>query len=412
MEFRQDREVYERRISEKNADPNVQVPLTTYKDSIDVAVLQVFAIGNWVPVDTVSEMTEEHLRSCIQSHAVVAPKDYDLALLEEELKSVKMDLPSSDKPLKACVWEFVLKYTQLLNSLEYEKFIKEHPKLAVEHVLTRLSSDHLKKRMLITAKLLKEEDFRKNFNAFVRKMSSEAGLMDSMHASKRYKPSSSGLDSIAVPLGDVPPIGSSVSPLPRGHELRGRKKKDGGNRINRSGPIGSPSRGSRRRKDGADRSGQKRKWPKCLNPVCHERHFIDDCPRTSDAEGRRLKDQYHANKKARSDEGIDRKQGKFVGSIETSGESQDNTSMFSASFCNGAVEVTVLADQGSDGNLISPSVLKVITESDPNVLIKQLPSPVHFSSAHTAAQKITCSKEITADVLLRIRHGNNLLLRA
>ena len=96
------------------------------------------------------------------------------ALLEEELKSVKMDPPSSDKPLKACVGEFVLKCTQLLNSLGYEKFIREHSKLAVEHVLTRVSSDHLKKWMVITAKLLKEDGFRNNFNDFVRNMSSEA----------------------------------------------------------------------------------------------------------------------------------------------------------------------------------------------------------------------------------------------
>ena len=81
MEFKQNREVYERRISEKNLDPNVQVPLTTYKDSIDVGVLQVFAIGDWVPVDTVSEMTEEQLKDCVEAHAVVAPKDYDLALV-------------------------------------------------------------------------------------------------------------------------------------------------------------------------------------------------------------------------------------------------------------------------------------------------------------------------------------------
>ena len=235
--------------------------------------------------------------------------------------------------------------------------------------------------------------------------------MDIMHVSKRYKPSSSGLDALAVPVDDEFPIGSSVRPQRRGNEPRGRRKKNGGNRINRSASIGSLARGYRRREDGADRFGQKRKWPKCLNPVCDELHFIDDCPRTSDAEGGGLKDQYHANKKARSDESVDRKKGKFVGSIERSGASPDNSSMFSVSFCKGAVEVTVLADQGSDGNLISPSVLKFITDADPNVLIKQLPAPVHFSNAHTAAQNIACSRDVTADVLLRIRHGNNLVLR-
>ena len=90
----------------------------------------------------------------------------------------------------------------------------------------------------------------------------------------------------------------------------------------------------------------------------------------------------------------------------------DNTSLFAASFCGGALEVTVLTDQGSDANLISPSVMRAIAQSDKSIKLKRLARPVEFSNAHMNAEKITCSREFIADVMLRIRRGTNLMLRS
>jgi len=410
VEFKHAREVYERRIAEKNSDPNVSVQLTSYKDSIDPSVLQIFAIGDWVPVDKVAEITEQHLKDCIEARAVVKPKDYDLAKLEEELSSLRMDKPSGDVTLESCVWKFVLEYTQLLNSLGYEKFIDEHPKLAVEHLLKRISNAQLKNQMVIAAKLMKEEDFRKNFNAFVRKMASDSSLMDRMHAARRYKPAASDLDALATPLPDNPPPNSGSRRPPSGAGHRGRKKNKRGRDSNDQGKSDRGSRDSDRNDGGRARSWDKRPAPICLNPKCGERHWVDECPKTSEEERIRLKKELAERRRARAGS-HDQKRGRSVGAVQKSDSNDENTSLFSASFCNGALEVQVLTDQGSDGNIISPSILKALAESDPSLEVKPLRGPVEFSNAHSKAKKISCRREIAADVMLRIRHGTNLMLR-
>ena len=95
---------------------------------------------------------------------------------------------NSDRSLESCVWSFVLEYTKMLQKCGYETFIEEHPKIAVGHVLKRISYSQLKNRMVITAKLEKEEDFRKNCNALYRRLASEAKLIDRMYTAKDYKP--------------------------------------------------------------------------------------------------------------------------------------------------------------------------------------------------------------------------------
>ncbi len=61
--FTQKREIYERVISEKNSDANVQIPLTTYRNSIPKPILQLFVLANWVPVANVDDITEAHLKA-------------------------------------------------------------------------------------------------------------------------------------------------------------------------------------------------------------------------------------------------------------------------------------------------------------------------------------------------------------
>lgn len=181
-QFKQDREIFERRVSKKNTDPNNAAQPTSYKDTIDPSVLQIFAICDWFSVHNVEDITEKHLKDCAMARDVVKPKDYDLANLEEELRNLEMHKTHGDTTLESCVWSSVLDYTELLKRLGYEKFIHGHPKLGVEHVLKRISVAQVKKQMVITAKRMKEDDFRKNFNNFVRSMAQEASLMYLVHS--------------------------------------------------------------------------------------------------------------------------------------------------------------------------------------------------------------------------------------
>lgn len=71
--------MYERQINEKNAESAVTVPLTTYRNSISKPVLDMFLTACLVPVKSVKEITEEHLRLCAERRARVAPEENDLA---------------------------------------------------------------------------------------------------------------------------------------------------------------------------------------------------------------------------------------------------------------------------------------------------------------------------------------------
>jgi len=137
---------------------------------------------------------------------------------------------------------------------------------------------------VIAAKLMKEEDFRKNFNAFVRKMASDSSLMDRMHAARRYKPAASDLDALATPLPDNPPPNSGSRRPPSGAGHRGRKKNKRGCDSNDEGKSDRGSRDSDRNDGGRARSWDKRPAPICLNPKCGERHWVDECPKTSEEE--------------------------------------------------------------------------------------------------------------------------------
>lgn len=89
----------------------------------------------------------------------------------------------------------------------------------------------------------------------------------------------------------------------------------------------------------------------------------------------------------------------------------ENNSLFSASFCDGEVEGSVLADSGSDANLMSAAMLENILEINPRLAVKHSEKEVTFKNAHVSAPMIYCHKEICTDVLLRVRHSIQLLLR-
>lgn len=74
--FRESRDIYQRRISEKLADATVQVPLTTYRNSIDESVLELFVMAKWVDSTSVDSITEDQIKSYIDKLARVEWKYY------------------------------------------------------------------------------------------------------------------------------------------------------------------------------------------------------------------------------------------------------------------------------------------------------------------------------------------------
>lgn len=395
--FKEKRSIFERMIKEKNKDVSVQIPLTTYRDTIEESILELFIIANWAQATSVENVTEDQIRACIEKLARVDEKDYDMGIIEQDIISVSMERPRRGANLEKQVWRLCLKYTTTLNKCGYEKFVEKKPKIAIRHVFKRISDKRLKSRMRMILDLRKEK-FKNDFHKFVRQLAEEARTIDLQELARRYRELTEEEDTDEdAPIqryrhkkksmgrrGD--PKRREGNPRERGDEHTGNSKPDTRNPQN-----GKP---------------HKHRFPNCLNPKCEGEHFIRDCPKTPEAEKRRLKADYHECKRRKKTDGYP--SGK-IGKIATK-NIDDHTSLFSASFYDGAVESVAMADQGSDANFLSPALLGDLLKADLQLNVTILRKPKAFDNALQSAAPIRCSKVVQATVRIRVRHGGSLSL--
>jgi len=154
------------------------MPLTTYRNSISKPLLELFLIAGWVDAVDITTITEQQLKDCVDKHACVDPTDYDLALLEREIRDIKLEAAGRNSSLESQVRRLCRKYTTTLEKCGYDQFVRKQPKIAVQHVLKRIVHPPLRNRMKLTLKLRKEEGFGKNFKDFVQELAKEARSLD------------------------------------------------------------------------------------------------------------------------------------------------------------------------------------------------------------------------------------------
>lgn len=391
VDFCRLRTIYEQRVAEKNAEPGVKISATSYKSSVSLDVQHLFILAGWVSASKVSELTEQLIKGCIDERAVVEPSKYDLARLETEISKLVLDDSEKQANLSNQVLSMVLKYKKLLTSFGYEDFESKQAKLSVEHVLNILPNATLRKRMALNLRLRKdelEEDFRK----FVQECGTEAEAIERHEVVKKIEDPASSFEWSKPRLGDQN-VGRTI--------LRGKKmQKKSGEKAD------AKKRDASKKADGSS-SKRDRDLPDCLHQKCKGKHFINDCPVATEDEKKKLKKEYHDAKRARLEN-----QKKSKGGVRAvvSGD-PDNTSLFAASFCSGAVEVDVMADQGSDMSAIPKDILEAIMKADPSVHVEKLDKAFLFETAVSDAEPLRCTRRVELDVELRIRHGEKLILR-
>ena len=403
--FAQGREVYERQGEEKNADAATKMPLTSYRNSISKAILELFVVAGWVSASRTEEITEQELKECVEMHSKVPPSNYDLAFLERELRNVAMERRGKECTLERQVWRLCLKYTSALQKCGYDEFVSKQPRLAVQHIMRRISHTQLKARMRLTLRLRKEEGFGKDFRAFVQELGKEAQALDRHDVASKYHASSKDYFSDSE---------DELLPTPPGR-LRATMSDYRTRHASQNGKGRRPAPPTDRPNLGSSASKRKRELPDCLNPKCGGKHFINDCQNSSLEEKRRYKRQYHDAKRSRQQNGEGNGTNRHrtrggVRHIEQSGLCQ-NSSLFSASFCNGAVNAAVMADSGSDITVLPSTLLSLIIAADKSTVVRRLDEALKFSNAHASAAPLECSREVELDVELRIRHGERLILR-
>ena len=109
VQFKEKRLVYERKVAAKSTEGEVNVQLTSYRDSIDESVLDLFVLSAGVLADTVSGITEDQLKSVVEERSKVPEDQFDLGKIERAIKGINMGKPSKGSGLESQVWQFVLK---------------------------------------------------------------------------------------------------------------------------------------------------------------------------------------------------------------------------------------------------------------------------------------------------------------
>lgn len=101
--------------------------------------------------------------------------------------------------------------------------------------------------------------------------------------------------------------------------------------------------------------------PKCLNPDCDEHYWLKDCKIISKEKKVQLYKEYRESR-ARSKV--------LNGSVRHLKKKNitRHSALFTVTFSHGGVEVVLLADQGSDPNLISPETLSDLCKTNPSIV--------------------------------------------
>ena len=385
VKFKKARELYEQQVEEKNRDPGTQIAATSYKASIDKALLRIMIAAEWVPVSSLNELTEEHLVSCVAARAVYSPQEHESSRIDEIVSDIKMD--TSIRDAESRVWSMFQKYVERLESYGMGDLPEEKPHVVIRHMLVKVEPKDLRERMKSIVFWRKDRQFdKKDANAFLRELVAQAKKFDDMKLfGKRGRDTN---------LTDSENSGTESDEGAK----RSRKKR---RKSGRSNSQKAPE--NRAGDEKGSSSSKSRRPPKCLNPTCTEHHWLSDCPTTSEEEKKRLRAEYRKRKENSAKK-------KTSGSVnQVSGEG-NHSALFSGAFAHGAVEIEALADQGSDPNLISSSTFQQLCKADPNLQVEILDRPARFGSINQR-NAVLCDKLVTADVLLRIRHGTQLLLR-
>ena len=391
VKFAQKREIYERQVQEKSQEQGIQIPTTTLRNSIDRPILNILITAQWVSVSSIDDLTEEHLQKCVSERSEVKPEDYDLAQIERDLSSVKMDQGSGSLEMK--IWNLGLQYATKLEELGYSSFIEAQPKIAIGHILQRITHLKLFKRMKLTFRLKKDE-MKADYNNFMRETAKEARALDRHEAASNFAEIDYDSDIVETPKG------TQGSKQHRSKKL----KKNKGNTDKKS----TDSAGNKRSLDDTSRDrDRKKRRPDCLNPKCDKKHFLRDCEITSAEESKKLMDEYFRKKRESKKDGS-------IGQVQAFDDDINadlNSSLFSASFCDGCVHTTVLADQGSDECILPPQVLSQIGKVRSDLDVVTLDRPCHYETVDKSAKSLTCSRVVTLNILTKIRHGTELSLR-
>lgn len=155
--FHRKREISERKIKERNKEPNTNRPLISYKASIERSFLQMMITARWITAETEENITEEELVEEVNTRSRRVFDETQIRNVELAVRNVK----TNSKVLEAedRVWNLYADYTEALEDSRLLHIPNTHPHIAIRHVSDRIQRISLKDRMKDIARIRKKEKF-------------------------------------------------------------------------------------------------------------------------------------------------------------------------------------------------------------------------------------------------------------
>jgi len=305
--------MYEGEITEKNKEDNVSI--TPVRD----------------------EITNDDIQQCIEKRAERRPEDFDMATVEKCIKKVHMKMNVSSAENRIDV--LVLDYINALESAGFGSIRTDCPKLAIGHTYERLKPPLLKELVDDEFKKYEKNGLRKeDFNFFIAELVKLAKIAERTGAGRRNSVQSSNEDKSS----------QKNSKNDNSRQKRGRGNGEGRNE---------------KKVEEEPTKKRKKSTPPSLHPDCNESHNLDQCPICkNDAPLRaKLLKQYRERKASEN-----AYQGKKTMNRLGKDSTLEQSTLFSAK-PNQYVEALVVADQGSDVNLMPPDVFEKLIKADPKI---------------------------------------------
>lgn len=248
------RRLYEKKIKEKSREPVVSVTAVSYKASIDYKYLEMMIAAEWIKADTSEKITEQQLQDCVEERATRTVDETQIDNIQSAIKNVKM---STTGDAEDRVWTLYAKYIEVLESFGFKDLHKTHPHIAIKHIYNKIQPIQLKRRMKNIAQVKKSEKFDDaNFNAYPRDLA------------KQYKKLGEEQRLDLVESSDSDSDVEPATPLNKKRKKKSKKRstpEESG--TGKDTPVTTPFK-------------KQKSLPDCLNPTCHEKHWINNYPIT------------------------------------------------------------------------------------------------------------------------------------
>lgn len=339
--FQKKRDLYKKKVAEKNRDPEISIIPTSFRASLNDSYLRIFLTAHWIQAETIDEITEQQLQDCIKERASFSPEGYDLCRIDRIVSKVKMDLNIAEAEDR--VWSLHHHYLTVLEAAGMPDLPTQKPHISIKHMIKRIQPVQLRQRMKDIVEWRKDEGFgKKDFGSFMRELAKQSKKFEQeQYHSQRPSHESEGDES-----DQSEEDGSNRN----NRNDRGKSGKSGGNGKNKGG---RKNRHGKAPKEDRGKNKRDRELPPYLNPKCDKRHFVSDCADTTEEQKKLLKADYYEKKRLRGERfgtGHSDKTGnkpEHGGSVRCVGADaiDAHSALFSATFADGAVESVVMADQ-------------------------------------------------------------------